>query len=97
MCRPSPLSLISPFARATTDSGVTDMTRVLPALRAMAELGVLLLLHGEVTDPAVDMFDREAVFIETKLVRGVMCVESVTVSACYTVYYFLTITQCIMS
>jgi hypothetical protein len=35
----------------------------------MAEAGLLLLVHGEVTDAEVDMFDREAVFIETKLVR----------------------------
>jgi dihydroorotase len=35
----------------------------------MADAGVLLLLHGEVTDGHVDMFDREAVFIQTKLVR----------------------------
>lgn len=34
----------------------------------MADCGVLLLVHGEVTDPEVDMFDREAVFIEQKLV-----------------------------
>jgi dihydroorotase len=47
---------------------VTDISHVLPALKAMAEAGVLLLVHGEVTDPAVDMFDREAVFIDTKLV-----------------------------
>ena len=52
------------------DSGVTDISRCLPALKAMAECGVLLLVHGEVTDPEVDMFDREAVFIETKLVRA---------------------------
>ncbi|EFJ50009.1 hypothetical protein VOLCADRAFT_120698 [Volvox carteri f. nagariensis] len=37
------------------------------ALKAMAEAGVLLLVHGEVTDPEVDMFDREAVFIQRKL------------------------------
>lgn len=48
---------------------MTDIARCLPALKAMAECGVLLLVHGEVTDPEVDMFDREAVFIETKLVR----------------------------
>jgi dihydroorotase len=36
----------------------------------MADAGVLLLVHGEVTDADVDMFDREAVFIRTKLVRG---------------------------
>jgi dihydroorotase len=51
-----------------TDSGVTDISRCLPALKAMADLGVLLLVHGEVTDSEVDMFDREAVFIDTKLV-----------------------------
>jgi hypothetical protein len=38
----------------------------------MAELGVLLLVHGEVTDPEVDMFDREAVFIDTKLVSSIV-------------------------
>ena len=38
--------------------------------RAMAESGVLLLVHGEVTDAEVDMFDREAVFIKEKLVRS---------------------------
>lgn len=54
-------------ATTNSDSGVTDMQRCLPALRAMAEAGLLLLVHGEVTDAEVDMFDREAVFIETKL------------------------------
>jgi dihydroorotase len=48
---------------------VTSFDRALPALKAMAELGVPLLVHGEVTDDHVDMFDREAVFIRTKLVR----------------------------
>jgi dihydroorotase len=47
---------------------VTDIGRCLPALKAMADSGVLLLVHGEVTDPQVDMFDREAVFIQQKLV-----------------------------
>jgi hypothetical protein len=50
------------------DSGVTSLDKVLPTLRAMADAGVLLLVHGEVTDSEVDMFDREAVFIHTKLV-----------------------------
>ncbi|KAF6257727.1 dihydroorotase [Scenedesmus sp. NREL 46B-D3] len=54
-------------ATTNSDSGVTDMQRCLPALRAMAEAGLLLLVHGEVTDAEVDMFDREAVFIQTKL------------------------------
>jgi dihydroorotase len=47
------------------------MHKVLPALKAMASEGVLLLVHGEVTDPEVDMFDREAVFIKEKLVSAV--------------------------
>jgi len=53
-------------AGATThsDSGVTDIARVPAALEAMQEAGLPLLLHGEVADPAVDVFDREAVFIE---------------------------------
>ncbi|MBI5331619.1 MAG: dihydroorotase [Betaproteobacteria bacterium] len=53
-------------AGATThsDSGVTDIRRVDAVLEAMQEAGLPLLLHGEVTDPAVDVFDREAVFID---------------------------------
>ena len=56
-------------AGATThsDSGVTDINRVQSVLAAMQEAGLPLLLHGEVTDPDVDVFDREAVFIETIL------------------------------
>jgi dihydroorotase len=51
-------------ATTNSDAGVTDMRRVAPALEAMQREGVLLLVHGEVTDPSVDVFDREAVFIE---------------------------------
>lgn len=53
-------------AGATTNSaaGVTDIRHCYPALQAMQRLGLLLLVHGEVTDPATDMFDREAAFIE---------------------------------
>ena len=53
-------------AGATTNSqsGVTDIERVLPVLETMQEVDIPLLVHGEVTDPAVDIFDREAVFIE---------------------------------
>jgi dihydroorotase len=53
-------------AGATTnaDSGVTDIAATYPALDAMQELGMPLLVHGEVTDPDIDVFDREAVFIE---------------------------------
>ena len=56
-------------AGATTNSasGVTDIARVQPVLDAMAEAGITLCVHGEVTDPAVDIFDREAVFIDTVL------------------------------
>jgi len=51
-------------ATTNSDSGVTDIARVEPALAAMEEAGLPLLLHGEVTDPDIDLFDREAVFIE---------------------------------
>ncbi|HET7198065.1 MAG TPA: amidohydrolase family protein, partial [Burkholderiales bacterium] len=56
-------------AGATThsDSGVTDVVRLAPVLERMAELGVVLQVHGEVTDPEVDVFDREACFIERVL------------------------------
>ena len=57
-------------AGATTNSaaGVTDLARCRATLARMEALGVPLLVHGEVTDPAVDVFDREAVFIERVLV-----------------------------
>jgi dihydroorotase len=53
-------------AGATThsDAGVTDIRKTYATLEAMQRKGLPLLVHGEVTDPAVDMFDREAVFIE---------------------------------
>ena len=56
-------------AHATTNSahGVTDCARVMPVLERMAALGMPLLVHGEVTDPEVDLFDREAVFIDRVL------------------------------
>jgi dihydroorotase len=56
-------------AHATTNSahGVTDVTRIYPVLERMQAIGMPLLVHGEVTDPAVDIFDREAVFIERVL------------------------------
>ena len=56
-------------AGATTnaDSGVTDIRRCQAALETLAEVGLPLLVHGEVTDPAVDVFDREMVFIDTVL------------------------------
>jgi dihydroorotase len=56
-------------AGATTHSehGVTSMAKVARTLEAMQEIGMPLLVHGESTDPAVDVFDREAVFIERTL------------------------------
>ena len=56
-------------AGATTNShgGVRDFTKVLPVLEKMAEIGLPLCTHGEVVDPEVDIFDREAVFIDTVL------------------------------
>ena len=56
-------------AGATTNShnGVTNVEKVYPVLERMAEAGVPLLIHGEVTDPDVDIFDREAVFIDRVL------------------------------
>ena len=53
-------------AGATTNShnGVKNITKIYPILAAMSEEGIPLLIHGEVTDPSVDVFDREAVFIE---------------------------------
>ncbi|HEX6841384.1 MAG TPA: dihydroorotase [Stellaceae bacterium] len=56
-------------AHATTHSaqGVTDIRKITPVLERMADIGMPLLVHGEVTDPAVDVFDREAIFIERVL------------------------------
>ena len=56
-------------ANATTNSahGVTDVARIRNVLDKMADLGMVLCLHGEVTDPQVDVFDREAVFIDRVL------------------------------
>ncbi|WP_046168312.1 dihydroorotase [Chromobacterium vaccinii] len=51
-------------ATTNSDHGVTDIFKALPALEAMAETGLPLLVHGEVTDADIDVFDREAVFIE---------------------------------
>nr|QQZ50667.1 dihydroorotase [Phenylobacterium glaciei] len=61
-------------AHATTNSdhGVTDVRKIYPVLEVMQNIGMPLLLHGEVTDRHVDIFDREAVFIERilgKLIR----------------------------
>jgi dihydroorotase len=56
-------------ANATTNSaqGVTDIRNIYPALERMQKIGMVFCVHGEVTDPDVDVFDREAVFIERVL------------------------------
>jgi dihydroorotase len=57
-------------AGATThsDAGVTSLRKTYATLEAMQKLGMPLLLHGEVTDPDIDLFDREKVFIDTQLI-----------------------------
>ncbi|TAL73004.1 MAG: dihydroorotase [Rhodanobacter sp.] len=77
-------------AGATTNSqsGVRDLKHVHGVLEAMEECGLPLLMHGEVTDPAVDIFDREAAFIDRELIplrqrfpRLRMVLEHITTSA----------------
>ena len=58
-------------ATTNSDSGVTDINNIYPSLEKMQQLGVPLLVHGEVTDAKVDIFDREAVFIEQILSKVV--------------------------
>jgi dihydroorotase len=55
-------------ATTNSDSGVSDVRKLGPALEAMQKLGVPLLIHGEVTNQAIDLFDREAVFIDDVLI-----------------------------
>jgi dihydroorotase len=52
-------------ATTNSDAGVTDLRKCYKALEVMQELGMPFLVHGEVTDPEIDLFDREAVFIDT--------------------------------
>ena len=56
-------------AHATTNSalGVTDIRNIYPALERMQDIGMTLCIHGEVTDPEIDIFDREVVFIDRVL------------------------------
>jgi dihydroorotase len=54
-------------ATTNSDSGVTDIRNIYPALEAMAACGMLLLIHGEVTDTDIDIFDREKIFLERVL------------------------------
>jgi len=56
-------------ATTNSDSGVSALDRVYPVLDAMEKHGVVLSLHGEVTDTDIDVFDRERVFVDTQLTR----------------------------
>ena len=55
-------------ATTTSDAGVTDLRKTYSTLEAMQRAGMPLLVHGEVTSPEIDLFDREAVFIDTQLI-----------------------------
>ena len=54
-------------ATTNSDSGVKDIKKIMPVLETMSEIGMPLLIHGEVTDKEIDIFDREKVFIDQKL------------------------------
>ncbi|UAW99558.1 dihydroorotase [Halopseudomonas nanhaiensis] len=56
-------------ATTNSDSGVTALEHIYPALEAMAEVGMPLLVHGEVTHAEVDIFDREKAFIDQQLIK----------------------------
>ena len=58
-------------ATTNSDSGVTALKNVYPVLDAMQRHGVVLCIHGEVTDPDTDVFDREAIFVEHSLTQVV--------------------------
>jgi dihydroorotase len=55
-------------ATTNSDAGVTDLRKTYKTLEAMQRAGLLLLVHGEVTSPDIDLFDREAVFIDMQLI-----------------------------
>jgi dihydroorotase len=62
------LKLYPAGATTNSDAGVTDIRKTYKTLEAMQAAGMLLLVHGEVTSPDVDVFDREAVFIDKQLI-----------------------------
>lgn len=55
-------------ATTNSDAGVTDIEKIYPVLETMQQQGLLLLIHGEVTGAEIDVFDREAIFIERTLI-----------------------------
>ena len=62
------LKLYPAGATTNSDAGVTDLRKTYRTLEAMQRAGLLLLVHGEVTSPEIDLFDREAVFIDQQLI-----------------------------
>ncbi len=62
------LKLYPAGATTNSDAGVTDLRKTYRTLEAMQSHGLLLLVHGEVTDPEIDLFDREKAFIDTRLI-----------------------------
>ncbi len=62
------LKLYPAGATTNSDAGVTDLRKTYKTLEAMQREGILLLVHGEVTSSDIDLFDREAVFIDTQLI-----------------------------
>jgi len=62
------LKLYPAGATTNSDAGVTDLRKTYRTLEAMQRHGLLLLVHGEVTDPEIDLFDREKAFIDTRLI-----------------------------
>ena len=62
------LKLYPAGATTNSDAGVTDLRKTYPTLEAMQRAGLPLLVHGEVTDAEIDLFDREKVFIDTRLI-----------------------------
>ena len=63
----SAIKLYPAGATTNAEAGVGDLTPLMPVFEAMAAHGLVLCIHGESTDPAVDVFDREAAFIERSL------------------------------
>jgi dihydroorotase len=62
------LKLYPAGATTNSDAGVTDLRKTYKTLEAMQKHGLLLLVHGEVTDPEIDLFDREKAFIDDRLI-----------------------------
>ena len=62
------LKLYPAGATTNSDAGVTDLRKTYKTLEAMQQAGLLLLVHGEVTSPEIDLFDREAMFIDQQLI-----------------------------